>query len=134
MERMIPMATRYSMTPPCERCSLKFVILRKNEGLLLSVVSTSSDATHRSDAADALAYARQSKWQIEALVQASFDADGDVRNSAIRALGVLLKAKPELGRYVPAERFISLLSSARWEDRNKASFVLLTMTKQETRN
>lgn len=101
----------------------------KNEHLLFNVLATSSDAKHRSDAADALGYASQSKKQIEALVRASFDADGEVRNSAIRALGVLLTAKPELGRYVPAERFISLLSSERWEDRNKASFLLLTMTK-----
>lgn len=101
----------------------------KNEPLIYKVLATSSDAKHRSDAADALGYARQTKKQIEALVQASFDSDGEVRNSAIRALGVLLTAKSELGRYVPAERFISLLSSGRWEDRNKASFLLLTMTK-----
>jgi hypothetical protein len=99
-----------------------------NEKLIYKVLAASSDPEHRSDAADALGYARQSKRQIEALVRASFDSDVDVRNSAIRALGVLLTAKPELGRYVPAGRFISLLSSQRWEDRNKASFLLMTMT------
>jgi len=100
----------------------------KKEKLIYKVLAASSDPEHRSDAADALGYARQSKRQIEALVRASFDSDVDVRNLAIRALGVLLRAKPQLGRYVPAGRFISLLSSDRWEDRNKASFLLMTMT------
>jgi hypothetical protein len=101
----------------------------KNESLIYKVLATSSDSKHRSDAAEALGYARQSKKQIDALVRASFDADDEVRNSAIRALGVLLTAKPELGRYVPAERLIRLLNSERWTDRNKASLVLFAMTK-----
>jgi hypothetical protein len=47
-----------------------------------------------------------------------------VRNDAVRALAVLLTGKPELSRRVPGRRFIDLLSSGTWSDRNKGLAVL----------
>jgi hypothetical protein len=89
---------------------------------------TSSDAGQRAVAATALGYLAQTPRQIRALVDASFDADESVRNNAVRALGVLLSAKAELRRYVPAQKFIRLLSSGTWSDRNKGLMVVLQLT------
>lgn len=101
----------------------------KNETEIFNVLKSSSDAAHRAIAAYALGYARQSNKQIAALVRATFDADDDVRNNAVRALDVLLHAKPELSRRIPAQRFIDLLGSGTWSDRNKAGFVLFSLSK-----
>jgi hypothetical protein len=101
----------------------------RNEGLILEVLASSSDARHRAIAAQMLGYARQSNEQVDALVQAGFDADDGVRNDAVRALEVLAGAKPDLARRIPAEPFIRLLRSGAWSDHNKASLVLLALTK-----
>lgn len=100
----------------------------KNEREIFNVLQSSSDKVHRAIAANALGYARQTDKQVAGLVKAAFDADDEVRNNAVRALGVLLSAKPELGRRIPAQRFIDLLSSPVWSDRNKASSVLVSLT------
>ena len=76
--------------------------------------------------------ARQTDQQIGALVTASFDPDDGVRNNAARALAVLLFAKPESSRRIPARRFIDLLSSGTWSDRNKGLMVVQALT--ETRD
>ena len=48
----------------------------------------------------------------------------------MRALGVLLRARPELSRLVPADRYIDLLDSGTWTDRNKGSLTLMALTSQ----
>jgi hypothetical protein len=98
--------------------------VRRHERTLLAVVRSAGDAAQRRIAAAALGYLRPSDSQVAALVSASFDADEDVRNDAVRALAVLLTGKPELSRRVPAERFIDLLSSGTWSDRNKGLAVI----------
>jgi hypothetical protein len=101
---------------------------RLNDRAVFKVIESSSDAKQRAIGATALGYLRQSDRQIAALVKASFDPDEEVRNNAIRALGVLLSAKPEVGRRIPAKRFISLLSSGTWSDRNKGLMVIFRLT------
>jgi hypothetical protein len=101
----------------------------RNETLILQVLASSSDARHRAIAAQMLGYGRQSDEQIEALVRASLDADGDVRNDAVRALWVLAGAKPNLAQRIPPEPFVRLLRSGAWSDHNKASLLLLALTK-----
>ncbi len=101
----------------------------QNEALLLRVLDSSSDARHRAIAATALGYARQSNQQIAALVKANLDPDFEVRNNAVRALGVLAMAKPELARQIQPSAFIKLLASPTWTDHNKAAFLLETLSK-----
>ena len=101
----------------------------RNESLILRVLASSKDARHRSIAAQMLGYGRQSAEQVDALVRASLDADDGVRNDAVRALAVLAGAKPNLAQRIPAEPFVRLLRSGAWSDHNKASLLLLALTK-----
>jgi hypothetical protein len=100
-----------------------------NEALILGVLASSSDARHRAIAAQMLGYARQSDQQVDALVRASLDADDDVRNDAVRALEVLAGAKPDLAKRIPPEPFVRLIRSGAWSDHNKASLLLVALTK-----
>lgn len=99
-----------------------------NEALILDVLRTSSDAGHRATAAEMVGYGQQSDQQVDALVRASLDPDDGVRNNAIRALGVLARAKPNLAERIPIAPFLSLLRSGAWTDHNKASLLLLQLT------
>jgi hypothetical protein len=100
----------------------------EHEDELFRVLESSSDAAQRQIAAGGLGYARQSTRQIAALVHASRDPNADVRNDAIRALGVLLRANPALTPQVPSDTFIEMLSSGIWVDRNKSCSVVEPMT------
>ena len=101
----------------------------RNETLILQVLASSSDARHRAIAAQMLGYGRQSDEQVDALVRASLDADDGVRNDAVRALEVLAGAKPNLAQRIPPEAFVRLLRSGAWLDHNKASLLLVALTK-----
>ncbi len=96
--------------------------------LVLRVLAESSDAGQRAYAAQALGYADRSPGQIAALVKAAFDSDDGVRNNAVRALEVLCVVGPEVTNRIPADRFVPLLHSIRWTDRNKGSLLLSRMT------
>jgi HEAT repeats len=104
----------------------------QHEDVVLKVLASSSNADHRAIAAQMLGYGRQSDGQIDALVQASMDPDEDVRNNAVRALGVLATARPALARRIPPQPFVRLMRSGAWLDHNKASLILvaLTMTRE----
>jgi hypothetical protein len=91
------------------------------------VLLSSSDAHHRAIAAQMLGYGHQSREQIDALVRASLDPDDG--NDAVRAIEVLAGAKPNLARMVPTDPFVQLLHSGKWSDHNKASLVLVALTK-----
>jgi hypothetical protein len=95
-----------------------------HEPLVRRVLASSSDAGDRAAAAHLLGYARSSSRQIAALVRASRDPDDDVRNNAVRALGVLARSDPKIARRIPAIGFVDMLSSGIWKDRNKASMLL----------
>ena len=47
----------------------------------------------------------------------------------MRALEVLASAKPNLAHGIPSEPFIRLLRSGAWSDHNKASLLLVALTK-----
>jgi hypothetical protein len=100
-----------------------------HEALLMRVVEQSSDARHRAIAAAALGYSNASKAQVSALAAASFDPNESVRNNAVRALAVLLGARPELARGIDVRPFVSLLTSNTWTDRNKGSMLFVAMTR-----
>jgi hypothetical protein len=105
----------------------------RHELILLHVLEESSNAEHRAVAAEALGYARFSKRQISALVDACLDPDDSVRNNAVRALGVLAGAKRAAARAIPADLFIQLLGSGTWTDHNKAVMVLEALSTRRTR-
>src|SRR5262245_36938974 len=100
-----------------------------NELLILRVLKSSASAENRRAAAHALGYARQSKTQILALVNASRDADDVVRNNAVRALGVLATSSTELAAAIPAGKIVALLNSGVWDDRNKSAMLLDVLTR-----
>lgn len=100
----------------------------KYERQITRVLANSSDGRQRAIAATALGYATQSDSQIEALIAAGSDPESEVRNNAVRALGVLLSAKPQLRQKIPVAVFARLLCSGTWTDRNKGGFLLMALT------
>jgi hypothetical protein len=100
----------------------------EREPKLRRVLEFSSAVEHRQVASDALGYVRQSSGQILALVRAARDPDGDVRNNATRALGVLVRSKAELAAQIPPDTFIEMLNSGKWQDRNKGAGLLEELT------
>jgi hypothetical protein len=99
-----------------------------HEPELIQVLKFSSAAQHRRVASDALGYARQSRDQILALVQAARDPDDEVRNNATRALGVLVRSNGALTSEIPPDTFIEMLNSGAWSDRNKSTSLLAQWT------
>jgi hypothetical protein len=95
---------------------------------IADVLEKARDDNERAEAAQALGYAEKSARQIEVLVRASFDANEDVRNNAVRALSVLCRSDAAIARQIPADRFLPLLHSLTWTDRNKALGLFLAMT------
>lgn len=100
-----------------------------HEKLIRAVLDSASDEKQRIVAAYLLGYARQSSRQISYLVHASRDVDETVRNNATRALGVLAESSQKVAARIPAAGFIEMLSSGSWTDRNKAGWVLTSLTK-----
>jgi hypothetical protein len=101
---------------------------RGHLAVVFKVLSESRDSDHRADAAEALGYADRSPQQIAALVTAAFDPDDGVRNNAVRALEVLCNIGAEVTSKIPAARFLPLLHSIEWKDRNKGAALLMAMT------
>ena len=97
-------------------------------GEILHVLEDSRDERQRAYAAEALGYAGRSPRQIAGLVSAAFDSNDLVRNNAVRALEVMVSAFPDTVRQIPAKRFVPLLHSLEWKDRNKASWLFFRMT------
>jgi hypothetical protein len=100
-----------------------------HEGLVRKVLEDSADEQQRIVASLLLGYMRPSKAQLAALVRASHDANGDVRNNATRALGVLLGSHQQLAKRIPPESFIEMLLSGTWTDMNKASLLISELTR-----
>lgn len=102
----------------------------RHEAVLRSVLRSSADAEHRQIAAQLLGYAKQSERQIAELVRASRDPDDLVRNNATRALSVLASSSPRVAARIPPARFIELLNSGHWSDRDKAGSLLVELSEQ----
>lgn len=105
----------------------------QHEKLIRAVLNSSRDARQRSVAAYMLGYARQSRQQIADLVRASNDTDDGVRNNATRALGALSESSPRVAAQIPAWPFIRMVSSPSWTDRNKAAWLLTSLTRSRDR-
>lgn len=103
---------------------------RTHEPELIRVLGHSSDAKQRRIAAELLGYGIRSEMQVNALVGAAKDIDGETRNNAIRALYVLAAAKGASPLETNPEPFIALLYSGKWSDRNKGSLLLMRMTEE----
>jgi hypothetical protein len=101
---------------------------QRHEALIYRVLVSSAAAPDRALAAQLLGYAGQSDRQVAALAAAGFDADESVRNNAVRALAVLAYGRPALASRVPLAKFVALLQSDRWSDRNKGSLLLDALT------
>ena len=97
-------------------------------GELIQVLRSSSSVGDRRIASDALGYARQSAAQMDALVQAARDPDGEVRNNATRALLVLVRSNRQLSAHISPGIFIAMLNSPVWSDRNKGAALLLELS------
>ena len=102
------------------------------EGALHLVALHSAHTNQRAIAVHLLGYARRSRTQISTLVSASRDPNEEVRNNAVRALGVLAQASAPIAKSIPANSFIDMLNSGTWTDRNKASYLVGVLSK--TRN
>ncbi len=110
----------------------KFIPLAdRNLKLLRQVLRESSDAQHRALAAEIIAYYKDKSAIVADLVEAMKDADGTVRNNAMRALGIIAgyaQVHPERKMKIPFEPFVAMLNSLEWTDRNKSAMVLEQLT------
>lgn len=104
-----------------------------NEDLLRTVLSLSSDAEHRAIAAEFLGYVNVSARQIADLAEAARDSDPDVRNNAVRALGVIASSSQQRARMIRPKPFIALLKSDKWVDRNKGGWLMINLTESRDR-
>ncbi|HVS50988.1 MAG TPA: HEAT repeat domain-containing protein [Opitutaceae bacterium] len=116
--------------PPARALELKIRdYAQAHPAELITVLNESSDATHRTAAAVALGYAPESSEQIAALVRASFDPDGNVRDEAVRALSSRVEHNPKLLKQVPLKGYLAMLHSTEWLDRNKAAALIDSFSK-----
>lgn len=99
-----------------------------HEGEILNQLA-SSDARLRANAVDALGFGPRTPRQIAALVHSVRDPDAEVRNNATRALFEIVSADPAAASQLPPSNFIDMLHSGIWTDRNKASMLLVFVTK-----
>jgi hypothetical protein len=98
---------------------------------LRAVLHHSADAAQRALAAQVLGYVADKRTVVSDLAEALFDPDRIVRNNSTRSLWViamLAQRRPELGVRVPYDRFVDMLASPAWSDRNKASLALTQLT------
>lgn len=97
---------------------------------LEKVLRNAADPQQRRVSAWLLGYADRSTAQIQSLAKAASDADSEVRNNAVRALGVLASDRNAGPVGIAPGPFISLLFSGQWSDRNKGSLLLEKLTRQ----
>ena len=92
------------------------------------VLRGAANARQREATAVLLGYAPIAQAQVDALAYAAHDEDPEVRNNAVRALG-LLATVPEASAFqIDPTPFVELLLSSRWTDRNKGSLLLAKLT------
>ena len=92
------------------------------------VLRGAADAHQREASAVLLGYAPLSQAQVNTLAYAARDVDPEVRNNAVRALGLLATAPEASAFQIDPAPFVELLLSSRWTDRNKGSLLLARLT------
>jgi hypothetical protein len=113
----------------------RFLIFARDPAPLRNVLREASDPQQRALAAQVIAYAPDKKAVVDDLVFALADVDANVRNNAIRGLGVLALAANQSNASLPPlpiEPFADFMRSVTWTDRNKAAMVLMSLA--ETRD
>jgi hypothetical protein len=123
--------------PDCRRIQEQFVTFaRANLDSLRRVLQEAGDGQQRTVAAWVIGYASD-KAAVAADLQAAMrDPDSEVRNNAVRGLGVIAhfaRLHPELGIRIPYESLVGMLDSLFWSDRNKSLFVLQALTAERDR-
>ena len=103
----------------------------QNRDLCFTVLKGSSDARQRSVAAEAVGYLDPSQEQIDVLVGASLDSSAVVRNNATRALGCIASSEKSATLQIPADKFVQMLNSGVWTDRNKGEFVVAKLCRRD---
>ena len=103
-----------------------------NARLIRQVLRSAADSKERQAAAYALGYAKQSRTQVSALVNASHDIDDTVRNNAVRALAVLTWSGDRVSAWIPSQDFARMLNSGVWADRNKAGALLNALSRHRS--
>ena len=118
--------------PAARAIQERFVVFAGRDlSQLRQVLHESADQEQRAIAAEIMAYAADKQSVVPDLVAATRDPSPDVRNNAVRALGVFTRMSPSSSRAairIPYEPFIELLSSPVWTDRNKASLAVMQLT------
>jgi hypothetical protein len=102
----------------------------RHAAIVERVLVSARETKQRQIAAEMLGYAGRSRAQIRALIRASHDVDGGVRNNAMRALMVLARSSSEASAIIPGECFVGLLNSGMWTDRNKSAALLGVLSQQ----
>jgi hypothetical protein len=117
---------------PARQLQLKFIIYAdSNVSLLKEVLKHSKHTEQREVAAMVIGYFHDKTEIIKDLLGAVTDPDESVRNNAVRAIGIIAdysQSNPDLKIKIPADPFIHMINSISWTDRNKSSFVLLSLT------
>jgi len=118
--------------PDCRRIQEQFVTLAgANLDVLRRVLREAEDVQQRAVAAWVIGYAPD-KGAVAADLQAAVrDPDKDVRNNAVRGLGVIAhfaRLHPDLGIRIPYPALVEMLDSLFFSDRNKSLFVLQAIT------
>ena len=118
--------------PAARRIQERFIDDAREVRPLRDVLRHSSDAAQRALAGQILGYARNKRDVIDDLAYAMTDPSDEVRNNAMRALGVIARAASAAPQPVPipVEPFIALLDSPVWTDRNKASLALMGLSER----
>lgn len=95
------------------------------------VLRTAASAEQRAMAASMIGYLSDKRAAARELAFAARDPDAGVRNDAIRGLSALAgyaRRHRELAIEIPVDRFIEMLDSFAWTDRNKSLAVLLELS------
>ena len=108
---------------------VKFADIHLN--LVREVLKTSIYSNQRAVAATVIGYYHDKAEIINELLEAVSDSDNEVRNNAIRAIGIITEyaqSRPDLKIEIPADPFIALMNSVQWSDRNKSVSVLRVLS------
>jgi len=108
-----------------------------NLNLLIEVLKTSKYGSQRAVAATVMGYYHNKAAIIKDLLAAVTDFESEVRNNAVRAIGVIAdyaQSRPDLKLEIPANLFITMINSITWTDRNKSMGVLLSLTANRNKN
>ena len=117
---------------PARKLQEKFITYAdRNLSLLKETLKHSKHAKQREVAATVIVYYHDKTEIVNDLLAAVADPDKNVRNNAVSAIGIIAnyaQRKPDLKIEIPADPFIGMINSISWTDRNKSSFVLLSLT------